>query len=346
MMDNEGVDAAAREPAADAARILLAVPQPERDAMFPAGQLERLKELGHVTIAEPEELRDDDEFAAALAGVNILVTAWGFPRLDAGRLGAAPQVRFVMHAASSVKALVSDDFWATGVPLSQAGSAMAPAVAELSLTLTLALLRRTHRTDHQLRAGGDWDRARLVPRAREIAGARIGVLGASRTGRAYIQLVSALGADVTVFDPYIREADPLHERRRDLQELLETSDVLALHAPVTAETRGMIGEAELSLLRDGALLVNTARAELLDADALYREVASGRLDAALDVFEIEPVTDRWRALPNVLITPHLGGATVESRLRAGSIVVREIERFLAGEPLENAVVRADLDRMG
>jgi phosphoglycerate dehydrogenase-like enzyme len=327
-------------------RILAGVPDRERAAMFPRDTLAALERLGHVVEVEPAELADADAFASAMAGVQIAVTAWGFPRFDAARLAAASDLRFVMHAASSLKALTHDDFWAAGIPISQAGAAMAPAVAELSLTFTMALLRRTQRTDHALRSGGDWDEARLVPRAREIRGARIGVIGASRTGREYIRLVRALGAEVVVFDPYIPADDPLRAAQRDLEGVLEDCDVLALHAPITNETRGMLGAAEFARLRDGALVVNTARAELLDADALYREVAAGRLDAALDVFEVEPLTERWRTLPNVLVTPHLGGATVESRRRAGRIVVDEIERFLAGRPLQHAVTRADIDRMG
>ncbi|MCT9819339.1 hydroxyacid dehydrogenase [Microbacterium sp. W1N] len=322
------------------------MPATEAAAMFPAATRAALEGLGAVAVAEPRDLADPDAFRAAMRGVDVVVTAWGFPRLDAARLADAPDLRFVMHAASSLKALTDDAFWASGLPISQAGAAMAPAVAELSLTFTMALLRRVQRTDHALRSGGDWEQARQVPRAREIAGCRIGVVGASRTGREYIRMCQALGAEVLVFDPYLPDDDPLRACRRGLDELLAEAEVLALHAPITAETTGMLGARELAQLRDGALVVNTARAELLDADALYAAVASGRLDAALDVFEEEPLTERWRTLPNVLVTPHLGGATVESRHRAGQIVVSEIRRFAAGEPLQYALTRADLERMG
>ncbi|MRG60246.1 D-3-phosphoglycerate dehydrogenase [Agromyces sp. CFH 90414] len=346
MTDDNGVGATARSDSPEQLRILLSVPAHELQAMFPAETRAALDELGEVVEHDPDDLADPAAFRAALAGVQVAITAWGFPRLDAARLADAPDLRFVMHAASSLRALTSDDFWATGIPVSQAGAAMSPAVAELSLAFTMALLRRTHRTDHALRSGGDWWEARLTPRAREIRGSRIGVVGASRTGRDYLELVTALGAEVMVFDPYIPEGDPLRAVQRDLDGLLRDSEVLALHAPATEETRGMLGATELAKLRDGALVVNTARAELLDADALYAEVESGRIDAALDVFEAEPLDDRWRRLPNVLVTPHLGGATVESRRRAGRIVVEEIRRFVGGVPLRYALTRADVERMG
>ena len=314
--------------------------------MFPPETLNALRQLGEVRIGEPADVQDLDAFKEAMDGVQIAVTAWGFPRLDRAHLDAAPGLKFVMHAASSVHSLVSDDFWDAGIPVSQSGNAMAPAVAELSLTFTMALLRRTQRLDHALRSGVAWDDARLIPRGREIRGARIGVVGASRTGREYIRMCRALGADIRVYDPYLSPSDPLHEVSVPLAELLEESQVLALHAPSTPQSRGMLGAAEFALLQDGAMVVNTARAELLDAEALYRELASGRLDAALDVFEVEPAAERWLQLPNVLLTPHLGGATVESRRRAGTIVVEEIRRFLNGQPLNNALTVSDLARMG
>ncbi|MFJ4897530.1 MULTISPECIES: hydroxyacid dehydrogenase [unclassified Streptomyces] len=337
-----------RHPQGSPIRIHLSVAPGERAAFFPPQTLGALAALGEITESEPLALHTPDAFGRALDGVHVLVTAWDFPRLDAARLALAPDLRFVMHAASSIHWLVGDDFWATGLPVSQAGAAMAPAVAELSLGLTLSLLRRTHRHDHALRSGQDWDAARETRRGREISGARVGVVGASRTGRHYIRMCRALGADVRVHDPYIPSGDPLTELRTGLAELLATSDVVAVHAPATPETHGMIGAREIAAMPDGALFVNTARPSVVDMDALFAEVASGRIDAALDVFTSEPlpVGDRWRGLPNALLTPHIAGATSDSRQRAGRIVTEEIGRFLAGRPLEHALTREDLARMG
>ncbi|WP_326734142.1 hydroxyacid dehydrogenase [Streptomyces sp. NBC_01022] len=328
-------------------RILLSVSAVEAEAFFPPDTRNALAALGEVTEAEPKTLHEPEAFRSALAGVHVLVTAWGFPRLDAERLALAPDLRFVMHAASSLHWLISDDFWQTGVPVSQAGAAMAPAVAELSLSFTLSLLRRTHRYDHALRGGSDWQAARGVRKAREIRGAHIGVVGASRTGRRYIEACRALGAEVRVHDPYLAENDPLAPLGATLPALLSWCDVLAVHAPATDETSGLIGADEIASLKDGGLVVNTARSSILDMDALFEAVASDRIDAALDVFDEEPLPagDRWRSLPNVLLTPHIAGATADSRQRAGRIVVDEIRRHLGGEPLEHAVTRQAMESM-
>lgn len=343
-MSNDAVRVADSEPH-PTARILVSIATAERTAFFPTAALNALAARASAfDTGEPATITS----SAALAQTEIAVVAWGFPRLDADLLSRMPRLRLVVNAASSVRGLVSDAFWDAGIPISQAGAAMSPAVAEMSLTLTLALLRRTHRMDHALRTGRPWDQARAIDRAREISGSRIGVIGASRTGREFIRMCRALGAQVRVYDPYLPAGDPLTAFATDLADLLATSDIVAVHAPATAETSGMLGREQLASMRDGAALVNTARSSIIDMDALYGEVASGRLDAALDVFDTEPLPldDRWRELPNALLTAHVSGATAESRARAGRIVIDEIDRFLAGAQLQHRITREALERMG
>ncbi|NUR71164.1 MAG: hypothetical protein HOU81_10115, partial [Hamadaea sp.] len=172
----------------------------------------------------------------------------------------------------------------------------------------------------------------------------------SRTGRAYVRLVRALGARVSVTDPYLgpEEAAELGVQVVPLDELLAGSRVVALHAPVLPETRGLLGARELSRLQPGAVLVNTARSALVDMPALYQLVRTEHVDAALDVFDEEPlpVDHPLRALPNVLLTPHEAGGTLEARRRAGEIVIAEIARFLGGRTLEHEVTPAAMARMG
>lgn len=326
------------------AHLLVSIADAERRAFFPASAPQALESVASaVDVVDPSDVRD----SPALAQTEIAVVAWGFPRLDEEMLSRMPRLRLVANAASSVRGLVTDAFWASGIPITQAGAAMSPAVAEMSLTLTLSLLRRTHRMDHALRTGLSWEDARSIDRAREISGSVIGVVGASRTGREYIRMCRALGAEVRVYDPYLTPDDSLFALGVGLDTLLAESDVVALHAPATAETKGMLGRAELAAMRDGAALVNTARSALIDMDALFDEVSSGRLDAALDVFDREPLPpdDRWRSLPNALLTGHVSGATAESRARAGGIVVDEITRFLDGRGLQHRVTPEALERM-
>ncbi|BCJ37727.1 2-hydroxyacid dehydrogenase [Actinocatenispora thailandica] len=293
---------------------------------------------------------DHTGLAAALPGTEILVTSWGQPRLSAELLDLAPRLRLVAHTGATVKFFVTDELFDRGVRVTQAGQAMAPAVGEVALAFTLALLHQLPRFDHALHAGTGWDQASGAPARHEIAGCPIGVVGASRTGRAYIAMARALGATVSVADPLLTEADAaaLGVRRTDLDTLLRSSRIVVLHAPVLPETRHLIGARELALMPDGAGLVNTARSWLVDEHALLAELATGRLDAAIDVYDAEPLPadHPLRGLRNVLLTPHQAAGTVEGRRRQGDIVLAEIDRYRSGRPLEHEVTPADLDRMG
>lgn len=332
--------------------IAFGVPDELRELFFPPDIWERLAALGPVaTPGSRADLADPEVFKSLIAGARVVVSSWSCPPLTADVLAAAPDLSLLAHTGASLRPFVTDAAFARGVRFTQAGDAMAHAVAEQALALTLALLHRVHRFDHGLRTGQDWDGLKShTPPRRELRGCPVGVVGASRTGRAYIVLVKALGAKVTVYDPHLSDSDAaqLGVTRAALDDVMSTSRVVALHAPVLPETRGMIGERELALMPDGALLVNTARSALVPPEKLLKELNLGRIDAALDVFDTEPLPadDPLRSLPNVLLTPHEAGGTLDARHRAGEIVVSEVSRFLAGQPLEHEVTLERLEKMG
>ncbi len=282
--------------------------------------------------------------------VAVLVTSWGQPPVAGDVLDSAPRLRLLAHAGASVKAVATPETFARGVRVTQAGAAMARPVAEVALAFTLAMLHRVHRFDHALRDGADWRDAASAPPRHELGASTIGVVGASRTGRAFLAMLRTLGAEILLHDPYVTatEAAALGARSCDLPDLLRASRVVVLHAPSLPETRHMIGEAELALIRDGGALVNVARSWLTDEAALVRELRTGRLDAALDVFDDEPlpVDSELRHLPNVLLTPHQAAGTVEGRAAMGRILVGEIQRFVATGTLEHEVTASMLPRIG
>ncbi|GAA3777774.1 hydroxyacid dehydrogenase [Micromonospora maritima] len=328
----------------------MAVTPQVRTLFFDADAWAALRRLGEVRLPAEDDVGDETALARLLADADVVVSGWGTAPLTARVLAAAPRLRLLAHTGASVKPFVTPESFARGVRVTQAGDAMAYAVGEQALALTLALLHRLHRFDHALRTGVDWATAKAAPPRRELRGATVGVVGASRTGRAYIGLVRALGARVLVADPYLCDADAaaLVVERVGLDDLLARSLVVSLHAPVLPETTRMISARELALMPAGALLVNTARAALVDEAALLAELRTGRLDAALDVFDAEPlpVDHPIRALPNVLVTPHESAGTVQSRRRAAAIVCDEVDRFLRGEPLRHEVTVDLLDTTG
>ncbi len=331
--------------------IAVAVPAELRALFFPPPLWEALDGLGRLLLPDDDaDLGDPRVYADLVRDADVAVISWSCAPLSQPVLAAAPRLRLMVHTGASVKPYVTPALFERGIKVSQAGAAMGYAVAEQALAVTLALLHQVHRFDHAMRTGVPWEYARQAPPRRELRGSVVGVVGASRTGRPYVGLARALGADVLVADPYLGadDAAALGVTRVALDDLLRESRVVSLHAPVLPETVSMIGARELALIRDGGLLVNTARAALVDTGALLAELRTGRIDAALDVYDDEPlpVDDPLRALPNVLLTPHQAGGTVESRRRAGEIVVAEVSRFLHGEPLRHEVTRDDLDRIG
>lgn len=180
-------------------------------------------------------------------------------------------------------------------------------------------------------------------------GARVGVIGASRTGRRLIELLRPFDLQVAVSDPFLapEEAQALGVELLELPELLATSDIVTVQAPDLPETRNMLDAAELALLRDGATLVNTARGALVNTAALTRELVAGRINAVLDVTEPEvlPVESPLWTLPNVFLTPHLAGSRGNELARLGACAVRELELFAAGKPAAYPVYRDELARL-
>ena len=209
-------------------------------------------------------------------------------------------------------------------------------------------LRRFHQIDHAFKSGG-WAAARAFPLGSELAGQRIGTIGASLTGKQTIRRLRAMEAELWVYDPYLSEAAAaeLGVKKVGLERLLCECPIVSLHAPSTDETYRMIGAEQFAMLSDGAIFINTARAHPIDEAALLAELQSGRIFAALDVFEQEPLPDDspFRQLENVILTPHISAHTRQARLRQGQIATEEILRFLRDGSLQYEVSRAKLDTM-
>lgn len=233
---------------------------------------------------------------------------------------------------------------AAGVPVLRAPGRNADAVAELAVALLFAATRGIVPADKDVRAGEIY-RDGKIPyqryRAWELAGQTVGLVGLGAVGRALRWRLRGLGMDVLAYDPYAPDATDT------LDEVLTRADVISIHAPVTAETTGMIGTDEFAKMRDGVVYLNTARAKIHDTDALVAALRSGKVGAAgLDHFEGEhlatdhPLTE----FSNVVLTPHIGGATYDTEANHTRTIAEDLCRLLAGaRPLHivNPEVLAD-----
>lgn len=220
---------------------------------------------------------------------------------------------------------------AAGVPVLNTPGRNADAVAEMTVALLLAATRRLLPADGDVRSGNIF-RDGSIPYQRfrgwEIAGRTAGLVGLGAVGRATRWRLSGLGMRVIAHDPYNDEAE------HGLDELLAEADVVSLHAPVTDDTVGMIGAPQFAAMRDGAVFLNTARAQLHDTDALVDALRGGKVAAAgLDHFVGEwlPTDHPLASMANVVLTPHIGGATWNTEARQAQMVADDLEALLAGD---------------
>lgn len=276
--------------------------------------------------------------AGLCSDYDVLITGWDTPQL--ARIDGA-RLRLVIHTAGSWRGALGEAVLER-VVVCQAGSdPMARAVAEFALTLELMLLREAHTYDRGMQRTRDYAASRHPEFGTAIHAIRHGLVGLSRVGAWHARMLRGLGCtDLVAFDPYCpaERAAELGVRLVPLGEAM-ASPVAALHAPVTPETRGMIDAAQLARVPDGGIVLNTARAAIVDTAALERELVSGRIRAGLDVFDEEPLpaSSPLYGLPNVICTPHVAGATTQARFAQGAAAVEEIARFAAGEPLLTAI---------
>ena len=265
-----------------------------------------------------------------LPGVEVLVEA--VTRIGREQLDLLPDLRLVANYGVGYDMVDVAACRERGIAVTNTPGVLDAAVADLTLALILACRRHLVASDRFVREGRwrrGWARPELL--GRDLAGSTLGLVGLGRIGSEVAKRAQAFGMRVT------------HHGRSDglpLEELLRTADVVSLHAPLTPETRGLISRERLALLRDGATLINTARGAIVDEEALVDELVSGRISAGLDVFAHEPhVPEQLLDLSNVVLTPHIASATVETRAAMTRVLVDNVLAFLRSEPLPNAVDR-------
>ena len=294
---------------------------------------------------EPPFLPADDAVGdPRLATAEVLLTGWGAPVMDAAFLAAAPRLRAVLHGAGSVRGFVTDALVRRGVVVASAAAANAVPVADYAVGVTHLALKRF------------WELAGTAPRGevdKDVVpgayGSRVGLVALGAVGRLVAERLRGTDLDVVAHDPYVgpAEAAALGVRLVGLPELFATSDVVSLHLPLHDGTRGVVDGTLLGSMRHRATLVNTARGAVVRTDDLVAVLrARPDLQAVLDVTDPEPLPadHPLRALPNVVLTPHIAGSLGAECHRLGALAADELGRWLAGEPLRHRVDLTGLER--
>jgi phosphoglycerate dehydrogenase-like enzyme len=281
---------------------------------------------------------DKSTVAELIRDADFVITSWGCPSFDEEVLRDAERLKLVAHAAGTVKGIVTPELIERRIRVSSANDALGVGVAETALGLTITSLKRMWELARSTRAGY-WEEGKEL--IREMFDVTIGVVGAGRAGRHYIRLLRQFEVDIVLYDPIVsnEEAIALGCRKVGLEELLKLSDVISIHAPSIPETNHMFNAKTFALMKDDAILINTARGSLVHEEQLAAELAKGRFTACIDVTEPEPPSKDhpFRSLPNVILIPHIAGAVNNGKQRLARYSIEDIRRFIAGETLDGEV---------
>lgn len=303
-----------------------------QDRVFDESHWSQLMKLGQVVRNDQAGKPETETLKRLLSGADVAITSWGCPALTGEVLTVAPQLRAVIHAAGTVKGVVTPEMWRQGVRVSSGNGPLGVGVAETALGMTIASLKEMWRLSQDTR-NGKWTDGR--GRVRELYRVTVGVIGAGKAGAHFIKLLRNFEVSVLVYDPLLtaERAAELGAEKAELETLLRASDVVSIHAPSIPETRHMFNRERLRWMKDDAVLINTARGAIIDERALAEELGRGRLFACLDVTDPEPpaADHPFRRLPNCILTPHLAGAVNNGVKRLGQFAIDELRRFQAGE---------------
>lgn len=299
---------------------------------FISCQAEKLKEMGHEFTAyekntDPQVQAERCEDADAVMLANM--------PLSREAVEGASHLKYIDVAFTGVDHIPMEEAGKRGIAVSNASGYATQAVAELCISFMIQLLRNVKQTEQRCREGGTKDG--LIGNL--LCGKTIGIIGAGAIGKKTAELCKAFGCKVIAYSRS-EVKHPAIDRQVTLEELLKEADIVSLHCPLTAETRGMIGEEQLQLMKKTAVLINTARGPVADTEALAKALEEGLIaGAACDVYETEPPLDTEHPLlhtPNTIVTPHIAFASEESMEQRAEIVFENLYAWLEGKQL-NAV---------
>lgn len=325
-------------------RSLLVMDEALRPMLFGADELARLDKLVDWTgpRADPATLGNDGR---RLDDVELIISSWGMPEMNEPFLARLPRLRALFHAAGTVKAIATDASWSRGIRISNASLENARPTAEFAFAQIILSLKRV------------WPRAFMMreqrrymqedPLAVGCYGSTVGLISLGKIGRLVAQRLTTLDVKVIAWDPHVSPGDAaaLGVQLCSLDDVFAQANVVSCHSPLTPETTGMLGREHFARMHPGATFLNTARGALVrepELIAVLRERAD--LFAVLDVTEQEPLQpdSPFYRLPNVVLTPHIAGSIGPECRRLGRMMVDDVARYVAGQPLRGEVFQEQL----
>lgn len=301
-----------------------------RDSFFTPSVMKEIEKCGEVIFNETDQLGlSKEKLIELIPEVDVLFTGWNTARVDADVLKAANRLKIHAHTGGSVASYVSKEEYDRGIIVLSGNDVFARSVAEGCLCYTLMALRRTYDYMDSIRNGG-WRPEHDFMEG--MIGKKIGIVGYGAIATYYTQLIQWFQPELLIHSKFVTEEEikKANAREASMEEIFETCDIISLHAALNEDNRNMITKDLLKRIKPGALFVNTARAGLIDEQAFYEELMTGRFRAVLDVYHQEPIPEDHvlRRLDNVMLMPHVAGPTFDMREK---VVLRLLEDIKAIE---------------
>lgn len=303
------------------------------DYWRPEGEIEQL-------------IRSDYFFRELLQEAEIILTGWGTPPLPFDLLRHG-NLKYICHVTGAIRHCISREFLKKGILVTNWGDAISLSVAEASLMLMLACLRRLGFVRRQLEAGY-WERTKHRPLS--LCQQHVGLLGFGRIAQDLVRLLKPFRVRIQAYDPYVSDDVFSHlgvTRVLDLGTLFRENTIISLHAGMTDKLDGIVNKDLLKLMPDDGVLINTARGRLINEADLLDEMTQGRLWCGLDVFAVEPLPpdSPFRFLSRCIMTPHTAGPTWNCYREMGEYAVKNIRHYSRGEPVTSRISLKQYDLM-
>ena len=320
---------------------------PETDSFLTQENIDLIESLGEVVWNKLDRHLTAEELCDALVDVDILICGWRMQKLTEEVLAKANKLKLVCYTAGSVFHTVSDAMYEKGIRIVGGNEAFAESVAEGTIAYMLAGQRRIKYHNNYMAVNGGRE-PNFVNHS--LLGKTVGVVGYGAISRHLLKMLKPFSVKIKLFSNHTtpEQAAEMGVQKADLKEIFSTCDVISLHCARSDANFHLISDELLGMMKDDALLVNTSRGDVIDEQALIRHLQTGRIRAALDVYEVEmpPMDSPIRQLgPDVLLMPHMGGPTIDMREEVMMELCRDIDRLQKGQPLQNQFNAAAAARM-
>lgn len=300
-----------------------------------------LKEFGELSVLEQAHTLSDAEAAAQMREADVLITMWGARRIPPTLARDPGRVRYILNLTGTCRAFVPVEIIRSPICVTNWGDAAAGCVAEGAMALLLAVLKDLRGRTEAIRGGSTAGARRMGLPSGTLKGLRLGIYGCGFIGSRFVELVTPFGPELLAYDPFANPIPPNCREVGSIEELFDESEAVAIHAGLTDMTRRSVTAALLAKLPDHGILINTARGEIVDQDALFAELKAGRLRAGLDVLDNDdalPPGHEARGWPNLVLTNHDIASAYwpvrDPRLSdSEKVALDNLRRFVTGQPL-------------